>query len=424
MRLSTKGQSEYHSVHKLKNGVTLLMYPSKDCLTAAFGVFVRTGAMAESVKNHEQGIAHVIEHMMFKSSEKHTTDQINNKFSDLGADNNAYTDFDSTVYHARVPYQNILPLIDLMTEMVRFPLFVDSELKTEKGAIISEIRRREDHHDWCTISDARSQFFKPGHRLVNDVIGLEEDVTKLTGKDLLTWHYDHYTAGNIVLVVVGRFCEEEVERHIRDLWEDMDKKPRVKLGFTTSRYGTRTIERATQQVQLAQMSSRIIKPKTHEAYTHDVMMTLYGGGMTSRLFRELREKRGLCYACNGWSSWFGQNGNMFSYTYVGTDLKNYQLALDLIGKVQDGLINKPVGKTELERVKNLMIGLLMTEHDSLISHLRSAGERYLVSGESTDIYRDIEMIYSIDADSIQEDAIKTFADAEISETICLPKTDK
>ena len=413
-----------HFVKKLDNGVTLLLYPRTECLTAAFGVFHGLGAANESVRRHEQGIAHVIEHMMFKSTEYRTTKQLSDAFSAIGAETNAYTDWDSTVYYARVPHQNLRKLIALIGEMVRHPLFKNSELETEKGAIVSEIRRSEDAHDSRTIEIARGNLFAPTSRQRGSIIGVERDVVGMNGDDLQRWKDKLYTAGNTVVVAVGKFEPGEVIEQVGEIWGDMPKSSRTKVSFSTGCGSDVTVRRDTQQAHVSQVSQREIAWDCHEAYAQTLMMHIYGGGMSSRLFRELREKRGLCYSCSAWSTWNGISGNVFSTTYVGTSAKDLEKVRDLIASIQDGLAGKHVGKAELDRARNECIGQAMIVHDSLINYLRNIGESYLQGLTDTDIERSANGINAVTAQQVLEAAELTFHKSGTSTTICLPNEAK
>ena len=414
-----------HFVKKLDNGVTLLLYPRVECLTAAFGVFHGVGAANESVRRREQGIAHVIEHMMFKSTEFRTTKQLGDAFSAIGAETNAYTDWDSTVYYARVPHQNLRKLIALIGEMVRHPMFKDSELKTEKGAIVSEIRRSEDAHDRRTIEIARGNLFAPTSRQRGSIIGIERDVVGMNGDDLQRWKDRLYTAGNTVIVAVGRFEPGEVIEQVGEIWGDMPKSGRTKVSFATVDGGSdETVRRDTQQAHVSQVSQREIAWNSPEAYAQALMMHIYGGGMSSRLFREIREKRGLSYSCSAWSTWNGISNNVFTTTYVGTSEKDLQRVRDLIDSIQDGLAGKHVGKAELDRARNECIGQMMITHDSLINFLRYVGEYYVQTRSDTDVERFANGINSVTALQVLEAAELTFRKTGISTAVCLPNENK
>ena len=422
-RIVPKGNP--HLVKKLDNGVTLLLYPRAECLTAAFGVFHGLGAANESVRRHEQGIAHAIEHMMFKSTEYRTTKQLSDAFSAIGAETNAYTDWDSTVYYARVPHQNLRKLIALIGEMVRHPLFKNSELETEKGAIVSEIRRSEDAHDSRMIEIARGNLFAQTSRQRGSIIGIERDVVGMNGDDLRRWKDRLYTAGNTVIVAVGKFEPGDVINQVGEIWGDMPKSNRTKVSFSTIGLGSDlTVRRDTQQAHVSQVSQREIAWKSPEAYAQTLMMHIYGAGMSSRLFREIREKRGLCYSCSAWSVWNGIGGNVFSTTYVGTSAKDLQKVRDLIASIQDGLAGKHVGKAELDRARNECIGQAMITHDSLINYLRNIGENYLQGLTDTDIERFANGINAVTAQQVREAAELTFHRSETSTTICLPNEAK
>lgn len=418
-----------HFVEKLDNGVTLLLYPRTECLTAAFGVFHGLGAANESVKRHEQGIAHVIEHMTFKSSEFRTTKQLGDSLSAIGAETNAYTDWDSTVFYARVPHQNLRRLIDLMGEMILHPKFNDSELETEKGAIVSEIRSSEDSHDTRTIEIARGNLFPATSRQRGSIIGLERDVMALKGYDIRFWKDVNYTPGKTVIVAVGKFDPKAVIDQVNGLWGELSNHRVPRARFGTGGNGTplnveNEIRRDTQQAHISQVGHRVIPYRSPESYAQVLMMQVYGAGTSSRLFHELREKRGLCYSCAAWSTWYGGFGDVFSTMYVGTSEKDIKKVRDLIASIQEGLAGKHVGKAELDRARNECIGQSMITHDSLINYLRNIGESYLQGHEATSVEHFVESISAVTAQQVREAAELTFFKTDRSTTVCLPNEAK
>ena len=267
MNIDVTGMKEEFVQRNLPNGVRIIVYPKKDVLTAAFGIFVKTGGWCEKADT-ESGIAHVIEHMMFKSTKTMSTEKLNNAFDELGAENNAFTDWDRTVYHAVVPYHNLDGLIRLMSEMVRTPLFLNEELKTEKGAILAEVRRYNDEHDEKAMERAQFNLFNKCDRFRDPLIGIEEQIEKMTGDDLFRFYNREYIAGNITLCVVGNCDVVNTINLLSDLWSDMND--REVYPFDEPKSNTCELEydklyRNTEQVHVCEMVN--VDPQYRQPYS-------------------------------------------------------------------------------------------------------------------------------------------------------------
>lgn len=407
--------------HVLDSGITVLIYPRQECLTAAFGIFVRAGGWNENPKT-ESGISHVIEHMMFKSSGWGTTKEMSDEFARLGADDNAYTDWDNTVYHARVPYQNLSDLIRLVSSMVRYPLFKESELETEKGTILAEVRRVNDDHMGKTSEEACRNLFAKDERFQDHLIGVEEQIKNMTRDDLVRYHNQWYNPENLVLVVVGRCEPYKVLDQLRILWDGMNKPaPVVARMLEATKTGVNEIYRDSEQVHIIDaLYTDRYRVSDPGAMARCILTQIYGGGMNSRLFQEIREKRGLAYASFAYNNFYGKY-SLLTQAYVGTNEKSKDQVLKLITEIKDSLCQKKVDEKELERAKNTVIGLAMVQHDSNISMLTAAGSYFLQSeNEAYDVFDFIDRIKNVSADAVRDAAIEAFSRDRCWMTVALP----
>jgi len=399
----------------LKNGVRLMLYPRNDCMSMAMGIFVRAGAWNENAK--EAGIAHVIEHMMFKSTALHSTEWINNRFTELGAAVNAFTDWDTTAYHATVPYQNGEKMFELLTEMVQVPKFAIAELNTERKTVLAEIHRRNDDHAGMTAEHVHSQLFRGDARFSGSIIGLEKVVEKLSHSDLVDFYNRHYVGKNIGIVMVGKFDVYKMIKLITDLWENSFRSGNPKQRVIKSiGDGMDELERNSEQAHIVQINNVKVIYGSPEYYALTIMAAIYGDDYSSMLYREIREKRGLAYASMGYPVSYS-SGNTFIHTYVGTFPKSVDQVKKLIEDIQGRLTDRPVTDEQLERGKANLIGSHMLQHDKLTAFMRFVGGRFAVCGDDYDIYQSIKMINAVTAEDVQIAAQCAFIDSDSWTTI-------
>lgn len=384
-----------------KNGVRILLYPRPGAMSFSIGVFVKAGAWNE--KPSQAGIAHCVEHMLFRSSEFKTTKQIADHFASLGAETNAYTDWDMTVYHATAPSVNAKAVVEDLTNMIRYPKFDEKEFDVERKAILSEIARRNDDHAVMTSEAAHTLLFYKEKRFSGSIIGTEEIVNKLTVDDLRNFHKKHYVASNICIVAVGGMDVTSLGTFILGQWGDLRRGTTSVVSVKSSEAGSNLLFRDSQQVHMSQHIRCEVQPLSREWYSLDALIAIYAGGMHARLPLEIRDKRGLAYATYGYASSYGRTTVEFT-TYVGTDVGNVDKARDIVTKIQMGLVDSKVSKAELDRAKNVLCGEYQIMHDKFPSFMRLAGGRFLTYDKALDVSE-----YMCELDNVTPEDVRAVA---------------
>jgi len=388
-----------------KNGVRILLYPRPGAMSFSIGVFVKTGAWDE--KPSQAGIAHCIEHMLFRSSKFKTTKQIADHFASLGAETNAFTDWDMTVYHATAPSTNAEAVVADLTSMIRYPKFDEKEFDVERKAILSEIARMNDDHYVMTSETAHTRLFSQEKRFSGTIIGTEETVNKLTVDDLKNFHKKHYVASNICIVAVGGMDATRLGTFILGQWSDLRRGATSMVSVKSSEAGSNLLFRESQQVHMSQHIRYEVQPLSREWYSLEVLTAIYSGGMHARLNREIRDKHGLAYATYGYASSYGRTTVEFT-TYVGTDVKNVAKARDIVSRIQMDLADNKVSRAELNRAKNVLCGECQIMHDKFPLFMRLAGSRFLFYNEALDANEYIRKLGSITSEDVRAVAQEVF----------------
>lgn len=321
--------------------------------SVAIGFWFRAGSRDEAPS--ENGISHLIEHLMFKGTKKRTARQIAEIVDASGGQMNAYTSKEHTCYYARVLDEHVGLAVEILADMLRHSVFDPVEMEKEKGVVLEEIKMYEDSPDEA-VHDIFAEAALAGHPLGRPVLGRDETVRELTREHVLAYLEAHYTGANLVVAAAGNLDHErivaEVERYFGDLPIGVRSDHPVAVE-SPGRHIVRTKE--TEQVHLC--VGTLALPRNHpDRYALHVLDVALGGGMSSRFFQDLREERGLVYSTYTYHSCFQETG-LFA-VYAGTSPANAEIVLELVAKgLRD--VRRGLRPGELERAKEQLKGSLM-----------------------------------------------------------------
>lgn len=291
-------------LHRLPNGMAILVDPMPGAQSAAIGVYAGVGSRSES--DNKSGLAHMVEHMVFKGTGSRSARQIAESIEDVGGQLNAWTARDQTVFHARTLGPHVPLTIDLLSDLVRAPTFDADELEREKGVILSELGEILDNPE-DLVGDRLFEAAFSGQSLGRPVIGRAETIRAFTRADLLGWAEREWVAPRLLLVACGAVDEDAVLRLTEERFGDLPAAAAPALApaaFTGARHIDR---RASEQAHWtfampAPSAASAAMPAT------SVFAQAVGGGMSSRLFQEVREERGLAYSIYAWVQGFADAG--------------------------------------------------------------------------------------------------------------------
>lgn len=405
----------------LNNGIKYMLYPRNESSSTIVGVTVKSGAYNENVE--VSGISHAIEHMLFKSTEKTSTKKLTDGFSRLGAVTNAFTDFDNTTFYAHGPYQNVGKIIKMLGEMITLPAFKDKEWAVEKKAILEEIKMRYDDHSTFAIESATTGLFNGNSRQGLPIIGSEECVQRMTADDLRTYYLSHFNVYTICLVVVGRMDVQKVISYLQEAfgsginYDGYLKKFDLTYDAASS---NETIEREINQSHFCRTNLVYHIPYgSQRYYKFSLLNKIYGSGSSSRLFQEIREKRGLAYQVCSFFEPF--RNDIIFYTYAGVKSDKITDVTKMINDVQRRIIDAKIPTAEINRAKADLIGGNMRRHDDMHGVFVDACTALRYNGAPHDINCIVERIDSVCEEDVKSAATEIFENSPQFTFRLLPK---
>ncbi len=337
----------------LSNGVTVLSENMPDVRSMTMGIWFRVGSRDETPD--EAGMSHFMEHMRFKGTPTRTPIDISVEFDSMGAELNAFTSKEYTCFYARFVDTYLEQSLEILADMLINSTFPDKEVESERKVVIEEIARSEDTPDDYVYDILGDELF-PTQTIGRPVLGTRESVGGFTHDDLMAYHDKHYHAANCTVAVAGNVDHAKlVELCEKYLGGMQSGKPRTVRGYEpeASRTYFKAEKKDTEQANLLIGMEGL--PAGHDdRYAAILLDTALGGGMSSRLFQEVREKRGLVYSIYASSSPYEGVGS-FSI-YAGTRLENLPEVVQVTLAELEKMASEGIGQEELDRVRALAVG--------------------------------------------------------------------
>lgn len=357
----------------LPNGVRILTEYVPAIRSAAIGIWVGTGSRHETAG--ESGAAHFIEHMVFKGTAKRTAAQLAEEMDAVGGQINAFTTKENTCFYARVLDTHLPQATDILCDMFFSSRFDEGDVQTERGVILEEIGMYEDNpEDICSERLAAAVY--KGSALARPILGKRATLEKMTGESLKAYMASHYLAGNLVVSLAGSFTDADVA----ELKSRFTAVPSgvCPLRKTAAYQSAVTVKKkATEQNHLTLAFPGL--PYGHEGrFALQLLSAILGGGMSSRLWQEVREKRGLCYSVYSYGAGHAETGLFAVYTALGKDMERE--ALNTIATVVKDFADRGVTQAELDRAReqskaNVLMGLESTQ-----ARMSNLGRSELLTG--------------------------------------------
>jgi predicted Zn-dependent peptidase len=330
----------------LKNGMTII-FEKRNLPVVAVAFAVRNGGINEGL--NEKGISHFIEHMLYKGTPSRDAKKIAEEIEKKGGDLNGFTDETITAYWCKMPSKHLKVALEVLSDMIKNPLFDEKELEKERQVIFEEIKMRKDSPHIYVLDNVQGELYSG--TLGKNLIGTYETMKSIGRKKLVEKFKQVYQPNNLILGIVGDAnFDEIVEFAEKNFGNVKGKVPKQKFALqNSSRIEKR---KGIDQTNLV-FAYHVPLASNKKSYAAEVLGTLMAGGMSSRLFSEIREKRNLAYSVKGESN----INKFFAYNliYVGTTKENMELVkkitLEEFKKVAEGLDEK-----ELNQVKEQLIG--------------------------------------------------------------------
>ncbi len=386
----------YHH-ETLPNGIRVLVEDISYVRSVTVGIWVAAGSRFEEAR--QVGITHLIEHLLFKGTERRTAREIAESMDAIGGQLNAFTSKEHTCYYARVLDQHLQEALDLLSDMLLNSRFDAEDLNREKGVVLEEIKMYEDAPDEL-VHDLFAGAIWTNHPLGRNIVGTAPIVSSLERRDILEYFRQHYVPANVVVSIAGNVREgtavDLVSRYLGEMRAVADQRPAEWGVPPQARSGLNIRDKDIEQVHLCLGTMGV--PQDHDdMYPLYVLNNCLGGGPSSRLFQEIRESRGLAYSVYSYLSSYRDAG-LFAI-YAGTSPDNSAQVVELTLNEIRRLKREGLTREELHRAKEQMKGQLMLSLESTSNRMTRLGRSELTLGK---VYSPDEVIEKVEAVTMED----------------------
>ncbi|SEB47700.1 pitrilysin family protein [Paenibacillus sp. GP183] len=382
--------------YRLHNGLRVIMEQIPTFRSVSFGIWVKTGSRNE--KPQDNGISHFIEHMLFKGTKRHSAKDIAEIFDGIGGNVNAFTSKEYTCFYAKVLDEHLPIAMDILSDMFFHSTFDEGELDKEKNVIFEEISMYEDTPD-DLVHDLAAKAAYGSHSLGYTILGTEEQLSAMKSDDLRRYMKKYYNVENTVISLAGNIDDsvrELVEKYFGGFNNSGEE-----TGYEVPDFLGELVFHAkkTEQNHIC-LSLPGLSLKEDNLYPMVLLNNVIGGGMSSRLFQEIREKRGLAYSVYSYHSSHIDSG-MFTI-YTGTAPKQTEEVLKVTLELLHEIADKGMTDSELKKGKEQLKGSLILSLESTSSRMNRLGKNELMTGKHYSLDEMIERIESVRMEHIRE----------------------
>jgi len=350
----------------LSNHIRIVTESLKDRDSMALGVWVAAGGRHEISAN--KGVAHFLEHMAFKGSRKYSCDQIKESVEGVGGNLNAFTSEEETCYYAKVPSAHLSLTFDILADIALFPRITHKDLEKERAVILEEIKMYHDLPQYH-VMELLEELLWPDHPLGQSLAGTPQSVGRMNADDLWGFHHRLYSAQNIVVSACGRVDHDRLVGMVRRKFATLKPLPKVnypQARKTQDKPAARFYEKNTEQMHLA-LGYLAYETNHKDYYVLSLLNVILGGNMSSRLFNEVRERRGLAYSISSGLKTLDDTGVFL--VRAGVDNGKIVAALELVLKVLEGVRRRGVTADELKRAKDYYLGQFLLGLEDTMDHM-------------------------------------------------------
>lgn len=379
-------------ISTLANGMRVVSHAMPHLQTVSLGVWVASGARHETESEH--GISHLLEHMAFKGTTRRTAVDIAEEIEQVGGDLNAATSLDTTCYYARVLKDDVTVALDIIADILQNPRYANEDLERERDVIIQEIASTLDSPEEMVFDLVQDAAFEK-QPLGRPILGTVESVSRFTPAELRTFLAARYKAEGMVLSAAGNVSHDALVAQAQRLFADIPggKAPPA----VAARYvgGSRVSQKSFEQAHIV-LGYEGFPYRDPDFFAVQVFSGLFGGGMSSRLFQEVRERRGLCYSIYAFHWAFADTGLFGVHAATGPE-DVAELMPVILGELERAAHD--IGEAELSRAKaQLRAGLLMTL-ESPAARAGQIARQLLLFGRPLPVE---ELVARIDAISVEQ----------------------
>ena len=380
-------------ITRLSNGAHAVTHDMPHLESVALGAWIRSGARDEAPP--QGGVAHFLEHMAFKGTTQRSAMDIAAEIEAVGGDINASTGMENTGYYARVLKDDWAMALGIVADIVTDPVFDPDELARERDVILQEIAAANDTPD-DLVFDLAHQVAFPDHALGRPILGTAELVSAHGADDIQAYRHQNYTANRIVIAAAGRVDHDQFAAEAEELFCGIADgvtpewtKPTFQGGFLTA---ARPLDQAHVVLTFPGPSYR-----DPDVYTLQILAGVLGGGMSSRLFQEVREKRGLCYSVFAYSSSYQDIGTLT--VYAATAPVNTRQLVDVSTDILLD-VTRQMTEAEVHRAKAQLKAGLVMNLESVSSRADQIARQYMAFGRVPELSAIMERIEAVRVEDV------------------------
>lgn len=401
-----------------QSGMRIVTETISNVRSLSVGIWVKTGSRNE--RPQVAGVTHFLEHMLFKGTENRTAFEIVQNVESVGGYLNAFTSSEFTCYYVRCLDTELDRALDVLSDMVQHSIFAEEELEKEKKVVIEEMKMYRDNPDDYVFEEFTGQIFDQ-HPLGRPIIGFESTVSAFTRKDLIDYVSERYIPGNIIVSVAGNAEHQDVVNSVTRHFDTFNAGPSnaaEKQILTPYKTSSKTLYRPIEQTHYV-VGRRSLANEDSDRYKLLLINTVLGGGMSSRLHQNIREKYGYCYSISSFNQAYTDTG-MFG-VYVGTDKEYVQHVKELIFAEFAKLRENLVSEKELTEAKAQLKGKLLLSQENMSNRMNRLAKSEIYYNRYITLDELVEQIDLVTAEDMRNFATAFFQEDMFSETLLLPE---
>jgi predicted Zn-dependent peptidase len=407
-----------HSVQKevLPNGLTVITEAMPAIRSVAIGVWLKVGSRHE--RESENGITHFLEHMVFKGTTHRTAEEIARSADSIGGHLDAFTAKEFTCFSVKVLDEHVPRAFDVLADLVKNPLFEPGDVAKESQVIQEEIKMVEDTPD-DLVHEIFTEAYWRGHALARPILGTRQTVRSFDRPLLVDYFQRHYTPRNMVIAAAGNLRHESIVEMVGKEFGDIRLGPAPEADLHPVAHATirhrhkKNLEQA--HICLGAPSYPQTDPRRFAVF---VLNTVLGGGMSSRLFQNIREQRGLAYAVFSGLSTFSDAGCLS--IYAGTARENVKQVVALVVEELHRLKQQPLTPDELQRAKDYLKGSMLLGLESSPSRMTNVARQEIYFGRYITLDEVAQKVDAVTSEDVQQVAHELFDPARIALTVLGP----
>jgi predicted Zn-dependent peptidase len=387
----------------LPSGIRVVTERMPGATSVTIGYWIGIGSRDE--QPDQAGVSHFLEHLLFKGTEARPARDIATTIDAVGGEMNAFTTREHTAFYARLPADRLDLGLDLLADVVAAPAFRPHEVEAEREVILEEILMNEDIPDDVVMSRLYQSLF-PGHALGRETLGSEETIETMTRDVIARFHAERYRPANLVVAVAGDVAHDRIVESVHGFLADgqCGERP-VRRPPDTDLAPLAVVERATEQAHVA-MGWRGLPAGDDDRYALYAANHVLGGGMSSRLFQEVREERGLAYSVYSSPSGYVDTGSLV--LYAGTAPSRLTELLAVVGDVVDGLLEHGVTDAEHAVALGYLEGSLLLGLEDSASRMMRLGNAEITRGEVLSVEEHVARIRAVTRDDVHRVVRRVF----------------